>query len=63
MPRKIGSNVKEECCMHKGRLVVSLGGLVFLIGVMRYYQFDWSVVLMVAGILILLKGIYIKMKK
>jgi len=48
--------------MHKGKFLIPLGVLVFLIGLMRFYQISWDVVLMVAGILILLKGLYAKMK-
>jgi hypothetical protein len=48
--------------MHKGKSMISLGVLVFLIGLMMYYQISWPMIFMVAGILILLKGLYAKMK-
>jgi uncharacterized membrane protein YidH (DUF202 family) len=62
MPRKIESAGKEEWHKHKGKFLISLGVLVFVIGLLRYYEFSWPVILMVAGILILLKGLYLKMK-
>ena len=62
MPRRNEGARKEEWHMHKGKFLIPLGVLVFLIGLMRFYQISWDVVLMVAGILILLKGLYAKMK-
>ena len=62
MPRKVESAGKEEWHKHKGKFLISLGVLVFVIGLLRYYEFSWPVILMVAGILILLKGLYLKMK-
>lgn len=62
MPRRSEFKGKEEWHNHKGKFLISLGVLVFAVGLMRYYSFDWPMVLMVAGILILLKGLYLKMK-
>jgi len=62
MPRRNEGAGKEEWYKHKGKFMMSLGVLIFLIGLMRFYQISWDVVLMVAGILILLKGLYAKMK-
>jgi uncharacterized membrane protein len=62
MPRKVESAGKEEWHKHKGKFLISLGVLIFVIGLLRYYQFGWPVILMVAGMLILLKGFYLKMK-
>ena len=62
MPRKVESAGKEEWHKHKGKFLISLGVLVFVIGLLRYYEFSWPVILMVAGILMLLKGLYLKMK-
>jgi hypothetical protein len=62
MPRKVESAGKEEWHKHKGKFLISLGVLVFVVGLMRYLGFDWPMVLMAAGILILLKGLYLKMK-
>jgi hypothetical protein len=62
MPRRNEGARKEEWHMHKGKSMVLLGVLVFLIGLMMYYQISWPVIFMVAGILILLKGLYAKMK-
>jgi hypothetical protein len=42
--------------------IVFMGCLMFLIGLLFYLNYDWTVVLMVAGILIFLKGLYIKLK-
>jgi small neutral amino acid transporter SnatA (MarC family) len=61
MPRRNG-NEGKEWHMHKGKFLISLGVLIFLVGLMRFYQISWPVVAMVAGILMILKGLYAKMK-
>jgi hypothetical protein len=62
MPRKLESADMEKWHKHRGKGLISLGVLVFIIGLLRYYAFDWPVILMIAGILMILKGLYIKMK-
>lgn len=62
MPRRNEGAGKEEWHKHKGKSMVLFGLLIFLVGVMSFYQVSWPVILMVAGILIILKGLYAKMK-
>jgi len=62
MPRKGEFAGKEEWHKHKGKFLILLGVLTFVIGLLRYYEFSWPMVLMVVGILMLLKGLYLKMK-
>jgi len=39
-----------------------LGLMLFLIGIIRYYGYDWNIVLMVVGIVLFLKGVILKFK-
>jgi len=43
-----------------GRKAMLLGGLVFLVGLLRYYGIGWPEVLIIVGALIFLKGLLIK---
>jgi hypothetical protein len=61
MPRRENSAEMEKWRMHKGKRMISLGVLIFLVGLMRYYQWSWPVILMVAGVLIVLYGLSKKM--
>jgi hypothetical protein len=42
--------------------IMCLGLILFLIGIIRYYGYDWNIVLMVVGIVLFLKGIMLKFK-
>jgi len=43
-----------------GRKLMMLGGLVFLIGLLRYYAVGWPEILIIVGALIFLKGLLLK---
>ncbi len=62
MPRNVGSADMEKWQKHKGKKAVAMGILVFIIGLLRYLGYDWSMVLMIAGILMVLYGFVMKMK-
>jgi hypothetical protein len=56
----------DMCCdWHKmmGRKVMWFGIILFLIGLMSYLGYGWTVILMVVGIILFLKGIIMKFKK
>jgi hypothetical protein len=56
----------DMCCdWHKmmSRKIMWLGIILFLIGLIRYYGYDWNVVLMSVGIVLFLKGVILKCKK
>ena len=61
MPRRENSAETEKWRMHKGKSQISLGVLIFLVGLMGYYQWSLPVILMVAGVLIILYGLAKKM--
>lgn len=63
MPRRIRSAGREDWSKHKGKGLIGLGVLAFVVGLMRYYAISWHTVLMVVGILLVLYGLCIKMKK
>lgn len=46
-----------------GKRAMFLGILIFLIGILRYYGYDWNIVLMAVGVLLFLKGIILKLKR
>ena len=55
--------VKEEVYKHyPGKGLKTLGLLLFATGLLRYFGFDWSVVLMVVGLLLMLKACLLKRK-
>jgi hypothetical protein len=60
MPRS--SSEMEKWHEHKGKRLVLFGLLVFIVGLMDYLQFTWPMILMVAGILMILFGLFKKMK-
>ena len=56
----------DMCCdWHKmmSRKIMWLGIILFLIGLIRYFGYDWNIVLIVVGIVLFLKGIISKFKK
>ena len=55
---------KEEtcCCCHTGRMKV-LGLVLFLAGLLRYFNVSWEFVLMILGAFLLLKSLLIKYMK
>ena len=56
MPNK--KNIEWKSLMGK-RLIV-LGIVLLLIGILRFYNFDWPSILMIVGIFLIVKGIIIK---
>lgn len=48
---------------HKGKPLMIVGIVLFLIGVLRFYNIDWPVVLMVVGAVLFVKGMIIKSMK
>lgn len=59
MPIKRAAKRTEICCNWKEKKIL-MGALIFLIGLLKYMGQDWSVILMIVGVLIVLKGILIK---
>jgi hypothetical protein len=57
MPEK-----QKECHCMKGKPML-LGVLLFLIGFLAYVGYDWKVILMIVGVLLFLKGIWLQLKK
>lgn len=47
---------------YRGKPLMMLGVVLFLIGILRFYNVDWNTVLMVIGALLILKGIWVKAK-
>jgi uncharacterized membrane protein HdeD (DUF308 family) len=61
---------KETACCCCGEFLkakpwraVFIGILMFLIGLLIYLGYGWDVILMAVGVLFILKGIVLKMKK
>lgn len=48
---------------HAPKKAMTFGFLLFLLGLLRFYNQDWSVVWMVIGAVIFLKGLMMKAKK
>lgn len=63
MPRKIDSASIERWHKHRGKRLVFFGFLIFIVGLMDYYQFSRPAILMAAGVLIILFGLFKMMKK
>jgi len=53
----------KECCHHMKGKPILLGVLLFLIGFLANLGYDWTVILMVLGVLFFLKGIWLYVKK
>jgi uncharacterized membrane protein len=53
---------EETCCCHGGKLKI-LGLVLFLAGLMRYFNISWEFVLMVLGAFLLLKSLLISRMK
>ena len=58
MPEK--KDNKQWMEWHAKKMMLG-GALVFIVGLLRYWGYDWSVVLMIIGALIFLKGLMKKM--
>lgn len=43
----------------KGKKIL-IGTLIFFVGLLRYLEIDWSIILMIVGALVVLKGALIK---
>lgn len=52
----------ETCCCHGGKMKV-LGLVLFLAGLLRYFNISWDFVLMVLGVILVLKGLLISRMK
>ena len=48
---------------HRGKPLMIAGIVLLLIGILRFYNVDWPVVLMVIGAVLLVKGFIIKSMK
>lgn len=48
---------------HHGKPLIIAGAALFLAGLLRFYNIDWSVVLMIVGVLLLAKGLVIKLAR
>ncbi|MBI2005136.1 MAG: hypothetical protein HYS80_00015 [Candidatus Aenigmarchaeota archaeon] len=48
---------------HRGKPLVIAGIVLFLMGILRFYNVDWPVVLMVIGTVLFAKGMIIKSMK
>lgn len=59
MPVK--SKKEETCCCHGGKMKV-MGLILFLAGLLRYFEVSWEFVLMILGAFLLLKSLLIKYK-
>jgi len=60
-----GNQKSSACCdwhMMMPRKIMWLGLILFLIGIIRYYGYDWNIVMMTLGIVLFLKGIILKFK-
>lgn len=55
--------VKEEHKYHPGMGLKVLGMVLFITGFLRYFGLDWSIVLMVLGVFLLIKACLLKYKK
>lgn len=60
MPRSTSD--MEKWHKHQGKRLAFFGLLVFIVGLMDLLQFGWPMILMVAGILIVLFGLFKMMK-
>lgn len=55
---------KQECCCgHTPKRAMLMGIALFIAGILKYMGYDWSIVLMAIGVLLVLKGIILKLKK
>lgn len=55
----------DECgcgMHHRGKMKMFCGLIVFLVGLMLYYDLKLPVILMVVGAIMFLKGMIVKMK-
>lgn len=52
----------EKCCCGKGLHAMCIGALLFIIGILRLYNFSWPKVLMIIGALAFVKGVYLYYK-
>ena len=48
---------------HKGKHLMTAGLVLLVIGILRYYQASWPVVLIVLGAVLMVKGAIIKTTK
>lgn len=53
---------EETCCCHGGKMKV-LGLVLFLAGLLRYFNISWEFVLMILGVFLLLKSLLISRMK
>jgi membrane-bound ClpP family serine protease len=53
----------ENWHKHRGKGAVLFGILILLVGLMKYYQFSWPMILMIVGVLFILFGLFRMMKK
>lgn len=53
----------NEFYYHKGKALIIAGLVTLVAGVLRFYKIDWSIVLMVIGAILLIKGMIIKSAK
>ena len=57
------ANKFNELHYHRGKALMIAGFVILLAGLLRLYNVDWSVVMIVIGAVLLLKGIMIKAMK
>lgn len=48
---------------HKGKMMMTTGLILLLIGALRFYRVEWPVVLMVIGVVLIIKGAMKKYQK
>jgi hypothetical protein len=46
----------------KGKAML-FGVMLFLIGILAHYGYDWTIILMILGVLFFLKGVWVYFKK
>lgn len=63
MAKEVKSDVCEKLIKATPCRAMFLGIVLFAIGLLRYLGYDWSIVLMVVGVMLFIKGIILKLKK
>lgn len=67
MVKRTKSDVYEKLIQEKIKRmpchIMFFGTILFVIGLLGYLGYDWTIILMILGILVFLKGIIVKLKK
>jgi hypothetical protein len=57
MPQRKAKEM-NECCHHDGKMKVLIGLLMILAGFLLWIGYSWDVVLIVVGVVLLVKGLF-----